>query len=266
MSTKRISSIEAKSLLAPPLARESEVLPRAAFLLAGGLAERLRPLSDRIPKCLAPIGDVPLLEIWLDLCRQHGVRRALINVSRHADQVADFLQRQTADIDVRLVRENEPLGNAGTVRANRAFVSGEESFYILYTDNLTDASLTRLAMCHRGHQGPLTMGLFHTSAPRASGIVQMGQDGLITGFEEKPESPQGTLANAGIYVARQSLFDVIPEGPIVDFGRHVFPTLVGRMYGSVIEDYLLDIGNPAALALASKQWADRKRGLVSREG
>jgi mannose-1-phosphate guanylyltransferase len=231
------------------------------------LAERLRPLSDRIPKCLAPIGGVPLLEIWLDLCRQHGVRRALINVSRHADQVSDYLQRRASDIDVQLVREDQPLGNAGTVRANRAFVSGEENFYILYTDNLTDVSLTRLAMCHRGHRAPLTMGLFHTPAPRASGMVQMGQDGLITGFEEKPKSPQGTLANAGIYVARQSLFEVIPdEGPIVDFGRHVFPVLVGRMYGSVIEDYLMDIGNPAALALASKQWADRTRSLVSKEG
>jgi len=223
-------------------------------------------LSDRIPKCLAPVGGVPLLEIWLDLCARHGVQRALINVSRHADQVADFLRRRTADIDVHLVRENEPLGNAGTVRANRAFVSREESFYVLYTDNLTDASLTQLAECHRRHHAPVTMGLFHTSAPRASGIVQMREDGLITDFEEKPEFPQGTLANAGIYVARQSLFDVIPdEGPIIDFGRHVFPALIGRMYGSVIEDYLMDIGNPAALALASEQWAGRKPTLLSKK-
>lgn len=257
---------ETKSLLTTPLKPESGARPRSAFLLAGGLAERLRPLSDRIPKCLAPIGDVPLLEIWLDLCAQHGVERALINVSRHAEQVEAFLERRKHPVNVRLVRENEPQGNAGTVRKNRDFVAEDQNFYILYTDNLTDASLTRLAECHGRHGAPLTMGLFHTPAPKASGIVQMCEDGLITAFEEKPESPRSDLANAGIYVARQALFDVIPDaGPIVDFGRDVFPALVGRMYGSVIEEYLMDIGNPAALTLAAAQWADRKATLMQGE-
>ena len=62
-----------------------------AFLLAGGLGERLRPLTDRIPKCLAPINGVPLLAIWLTLCERHAVGEVLINVSRHADLVEQFL-------------------------------------------------------------------------------------------------------------------------------------------------------------------------------
>jgi mannose-1-phosphate guanylyltransferase len=208
------------------------------------------------------------LGIWLELCARHGVKRALINVSRHADQVEKFLGHQTTNIDVQLVRENEPIGNAGTVRANRAFVSGEESFYILYTDNLTDVSLTRLAAFHRGHSAPLTMGLFHTQVPHASGIVELAENGLITRFEEKPASPRGTLANSGIYIARQELFEVIPDdAPIVDFGRQVFPALIARMYGNLIDDFLMDIGTPSALALASEQWAARGSTLTtSRKG
>jgi mannose-1-phosphate guanylyltransferase len=234
--------------------------PPSAFLLAGGLGQRLRPLSDRIPKCLAPIGDRPLLDIWLDLCARHGIRRVLLNVSRHVEHVEAYLRGRRGDsLEVRLVREDEPRGNAGTVRANQSFVSEEESFYILYSDNLTDASLTRLAAFHRGHDAPVTMGLFHTPAPRASGIVSLREDGLITGFEEKPNSPRGDLANAGIYVARQALFDAIPPRPgVIDFGRDVFPGLIGRMYGQVIDEYVMDIGSPAALTLASTQWAERE--------
>jgi mannose-1-phosphate guanylyltransferase len=233
-----------------------------AFLLAGGLGERLRPLTDRLPKCLAPIDGVPLLAVWLELCARYGVEEVLVNVSRHADLVERFIAQGHWDLEVRLVRELEPIGNAGTVLANRDFVGRDESFYILYTDNLTDVALDRLAAFHETHAAPMTMGLFHTGAPHASGIVQLGPDGLITAFEEKPASPIGDLANAGLYVARQSLLETIPpDRPIVDFGRDVFPRLVNHMYGRLIEGYLLDIGNPAALALGSRQWAELKQSI-----
>jgi mannose-1-phosphate guanylyltransferase len=237
-----------------------------AYLLAGGLGERLRPLTDRIPKCLVPINGRPLLGVWLDLCARHSVTDVLINVSRHADLVQAFIQETRWNLDIRLVREIRPLGNAGTVLAQRYFVTGEESFYIAYTDNLTDVALDVLARSHASHAAPLTMGLFHTPAPRASGIVQMNDEGLITKFEEKPLSPAGDLANAGVYVARQSLFDAIPEGSaITDFGRDVFPQLVNHMHGHVIEEFLMDIGTPAALTAGSRLWAER-RAAVSRRG
>jgi mannose-1-phosphate guanylyltransferase len=236
--------------------------PTKAFLLAGGLGERLRPFTDRMPKCLAPVAGEPLLGIWLDLCVRQGVREVLVNVSRHVEEVERFLAQRSWDLKIELVHEAAPIGNAGTVLAHRDFVRGEEGFYVLYADNLTDVSLRALARFHDGHQGALTMGLFHRPAPRASGIVQMNADGRITEFTEKPAVPKGDLANAGIYVARQSLFEAIPEDRgVTDFGHDVFPALVGRMYGVVIEDFLADIGNPTALARASEQWAQYKAAL-----
>jgi mannose-1-phosphate guanylyltransferase len=233
-----------------------------AFLLAGGLAERLRPLSDRIPKCLVPIDGVPLLALWLDLCERHGIHEVLVNVSRHAELLEEFVSGRRSGVEVTVVREAEPRGNAGTVLANRHFVDGDESFYVLYTDNLTDVDLTRLKAFHDGHAAPVTIGLFHAPVPKACGIVQLGAGGLVEKFDEKPAEPVGDLASAGIYVARQALFDFIRPGrPVVDFGHDVLPGLVNQMYGSLVDGYLLDIGTPAALALGSRQWADRKASI-----
>ncbi len=230
-----------------------------AFLLAGGLGERLRPLTDRMPKCLVPINGVPLLGIWLDLCEKHGISEALVNVSRFPELVEHFLAGTRTKVKVRLVRETRPIGNAGTVLANHDFVKDEESFYILYTDNLTDVALDRLAAFHATHAAPVTMGLFRTPAPRSSGLVQLGPGGLVTGFQEKPDQPVGNLANAGLYVARQSLFDSIPtDKAVTDFGHDVFPRLINRMYGCLVEGYLLDVGNPSALAHGTQVWAERK--------
>ena len=63
-----------------------------AFLLAAGEGRRLRPLTDRVPKCLVPIGGTPLLGIWLRLLESHGVRGALLNTHYLADEVTAFLR------------------------------------------------------------------------------------------------------------------------------------------------------------------------------
>jgi len=232
------------------------------FLLAGGLGERLRPLTLQIPKCLVPIHGVPLLEIWLRLCERHGIDEVLLNVVQHPERVQGFLDsRPRGRTRVHFVREERPIGTAGTVLANRAFVAGEESFWVIYSDNLTSMILDRMLVFHRGHDGPLTMGLFRAADPRAAGIVELDKSGRVVSFEEKPHQPWSYLANAGIYVVRQAVLDLIPSGwPLVDFGHDVLPRLVGKMYGYRIPEYYLDVGTPAALAQAEADWGSLHAG------
>lgn len=232
-----------------------------AFLLAGGRGERLRPLTLTRPKCLVPINGVPLLQIWLDRFSQEGIDEVLVNVSHHADRVREFLARRPGPPRVDLVVEREPQGTAGTVSMNRSFVDGEESFWVVYADNLTDCSLAAMLDTHRRHDGLLTMALFHAPDPSAAGIVETRPDGRIVSFEEKPAHPRGDLASAGIYLARAGLLGELPQAPgrIVDFGFDVLPRLVGRMHGHVIDGFFADIGTPAALARASAAWGDGGR-------
>jgi mannose-1-phosphate guanylyltransferase len=231
-----------------------------AFLLAGGRGERLRPLTQTIPKCLVPIDGVPLLEIWLGHCAKAGITDVLLNVSHHADRVRAHLSGRDELPRVTLVIEREPVGTAGTVSENRWFVEGEESSWVLYADNLTSLPLSDILTTHRRHREPLTVGLFHAPVPTAAGIVEMDNEGRIVSFEEKPAQPKGDLANAGIYLARSELIHELPDpaGGLMDFGFHVLPKFVGRMFGHVIEQFFMDIGTPAALARASAAWASHK--------
>ena len=225
-----------------------------AVLLAGGRGERLRPLTDTMPKCLVPINGVPLLSIWLDLCAAHGIADVLVNVSSHGWQVREVLERRRRPPQVTLVEETRPRGNAGTVRDERAFLDGEESFFVLYSDNLTTVDLGALWRFHQSHADLLTLGVFRTAYPRMAGIVTLGDDGRVLEFTEKPSHPASDLANAGVYVARRELIDCIPEGEVIDFALDVFPRCGGRMRAFAIEAYLLDIGHPAALARAQEEW------------
>jgi mannose-1-phosphate guanylyltransferase len=233
-----------------------------AFLLAGGRGERLRPLTLSCPKCLAPIDGEPLLGIWLRKFRNEGIDHVLLNVSHHVDRVREFLATVDATPHVELVVEDGPQGSASTVSRHRSFVEAEESFWVIYADNLTDASLPAMLEAHRLHDELLTIGLFRAPDPTAVGVVEVDRVGRVLSFEEKPQRPRSDLANAGIYLARAGLIDELPgdTGRPADFGLDVLPGLVGRMRGHLLEGFFHDIGTPAALERASAVWASRHQG------
>jgi mannose-1-phosphate guanylyltransferase len=227
-----------------------------AFLLAAGKGTRLRPLTDRIPKCLVPIGSKPLLEIWLEMLRDHGITDVLVNTHHLAGQVEDYVMSDpVSGVSVTLFHEPELLGSAGTVRANRGFVDGEDKFLIIYADNLTTMNLTDLLAYHDRKAAEFTVALFRTPAPTQCGIAVCDGEGRIIEFQEKPQYPQSDWANAGLYVAGPELFGHIPDKPgVCDFGFDVLPSLCGTMYGYFFNGFFCDTGTPERLAYAREEW------------
>ena len=255
-----------------------------AFLLSAGLGTRLRPLTNDLPKCLLPICGKPLLEIWLELLGKHGVTDVLVNTHWRREKVVNFLEGEkirkdehrtpavpapvvagrnvqhrtsngkTKEVEedgkrwpgVRLFYERELLGNAGTLLANREWVADGQPFFILYGDNLTNVDLGRMYEFHLGHGLPFTLGVFKVDEPERCGIAEVDEDGVVTGFAEKPEEPKSDLAAAGIYVADERIFEFFPEDAEsrmpLDLGFDVIPRLVGRMKAYFIEEFLVDIG------------------------
>ncbi|MCJ8502779.1 nucleotidyltransferase family protein [Desulfatitalea alkaliphila] len=235
-----------------------------AFLMAAGKGTRLKPYTDTHPKCLIPIHGTPLLRIWIDLLARHGVSEVLINTHHHADQVTAFIDayRPHTALALRTVHEPRLLGSAGTLWHNRAFVRGETDFLIAYADNLTNQDLAKLFDMHRGFRsmgGVLTMGLIRAPEPTQCGIVTLDGQGRIIRFVEKPEAPESDLANGGIYVASNAIFDYYGASEsmpseVLDIGHHLLPRLVGRMFGWPLDGYLKDIGNPDAYHQALAEW------------
>ena len=225
-----------------------------AFLLAAGHGTRLRPLTDSIPKCLVPIRGVPLLQIWMDLCRKNGISEVLINVHAHANVVRTFLQQAGRDVKVTVSEEAVLLGSAGTLLANRHWVGSDPEFWVFYADVLTTARLSALLDIHRRRNRLATLGLCEVPDPKRCGIVTLSEDGIVLNFVEKPERPSSNLAFCGIMVASRGLLDVIPQQIPADIGFHVLPRLGGQMTACRLSDYLLDIGTPENLTLAQATW------------
>src|SRR5215475_4486730 len=228
-----------------------------AFLLAGGLGTRLRPITDTTPKCLVEVGGRPLLDIWLDAFAKAGVQDVLVNTHHLADLVAAHVAERIMPPAVRLSQEQVLLGSAGTLLANRDFVADDDMFLVVNADNLTDFDLGVLIDAHRADPTIATLTVFRASRPSECGIVEVA-DGRIVGFAEKPAAPPGDLANAGMYAFHPSVLDEIPERLPRDIGFDLLPRLVGRARALTLDDaYFLDIGTLAALEKARGDWEGR---------
>ena len=228
-----------------------------AFLLAAGLGTRLRPITDRTPKCLVEIGGRPLLDIWLDALAKAGVHEVLVNTHHLAGAVQAHVARRTTPPLVRLSHEPVLLGSAGTLLANRDFVAGDDMFLVINADNLTDFDLGILIDAHRAGAEIATLSLFRAARPSECGIVELA-DGRVVGFAEKPAHPRSDLANAGIYAFHPAVLDEIPQPSPRDIGFDLLPRLVGRARAVAMDEcYFLDIGTLAALERARDDWEGR---------
>jgi mannose-1-phosphate guanylyltransferase len=225
-----------------------------AYVLAAGSGTRLRPLTDSTPKCLLPIQSVPLLEIWLKNCAAAGIADVLLNVHSHCRQIRDFVRSHELPVRVQIAEEKELLGSAGTLAENRQFVAGEEYFFVLYGDVLTNLKLADLLAFHRGRNLAATLGIYQVSNPTECGIVTTDESGTVRSFVEKPASPGGNWAFSGVMAAGQGIFDHIPAQRPADIGFHLLPRLVGEMAAYPISAFLLDIGTLHSYRAAQAAW------------
>jgi mannose-1-phosphate guanylyltransferase len=225
-----------------------------AFILAAGSGTRLRPLTDTLPKCLLPIQGVPLLQIWLESCRAGGINEVLVNVHAHAERIRDFARTETAPVRVHIAEEKQLLGSAGTLAENRKFVSGEEAFFVLYGDVLTNLSLADMLVFHSKTKRLATLGIHQTPDPTQCGIVNADHDGIVRSFVEKPAHSASNWAFSGVMVASPKVLDLVPAERPADIGFHLLPRLTGQMTAYRISDYLLDIGTLDTYRAAQSSW------------
>ena len=119
-----------------------------AIILAAGYGKRLKPLTNKIPKCLVKIRGRVLLNIWLEKLSIIGVDKVLINTHYLADQVEDFIKTSKFQKKVEIVYEKELLGTAGTLNANINFFENKDGI-LLHADNYCVDDLTSLLQAHK---------------------------------------------------------------------------------------------------------------------
>lgn len=225
-----------------------------ALLLAAGFGTRLRPLTNLIPKCLVPIKNRPLLDIWIESLVSLGIKSIRINTHYLSDIVEEHINKSIYTNQIDLVYENDLLGTGGTLINNIDFFGGEDGLMI-HADNycLDDLSLLITAHNNRPNGCLITILVFETEYPSACGIVQINRLGIATSFHEKVMNPPGNLANGAIYVLSKEAIDIIKNdfSHKTDFVNEILIHFIGKIFTYKTNQIFMDIGTPETYNLAN---------------
>jgi len=219
-----------------------------AVVMAGGEGSRLRPLTSRRPKPLAPVANKPVMEHIVNLLRKHGFTEIVATLHYLADEIESYFGDGSAfGVTMHYVVEDTPLGTAGAVKL-AADLLGDEAFIVISGDALTDIDLAALVADHRRSGAAATITLQRVTNPLEFGVVITDDEQRITRFLEKPSWGEifSDTINTGIYVLEPIVLDYMERGKSYDFSRDIFPRLLHEqkiVSGYVATEYWTDIGN-----------------------
>ena len=226
---------------------------KKCILLAAGYGKRLLPITNNIPKCLVKIHGKPIIDYWFSLLKTHGVTHVLINTHQFHHLVLNYINSLNTSIEITVSNEKDLLGSLGTIIHNEDFYVNEDSLLVANADNLTNLNLSNLYDCHYANDYAATIALMEVNNPTQCGIVELGLNNKIISYEEKPLIPKTKIANAGVYLFNTSFLKSLENNVgFLDIGYDLLPRLVGKSYGYLFDDFLLDIGSHESLNRARK--------------
>jgi mannose-1-phosphate guanylyltransferase len=224
------------------------------MILAAGRGTRLGSLGQTTPKVLLDVAGQPLLHRHLRYLEAQGVGHVVLNVHHLAARVREFVAAYTGPLAITLVEEPELLGTAGGVR-NALAELGSQPFLVMYGDIVIDEPVLPLVEAHARRGAAATIAVHAASAVEGKGVVEVAQDGRVTGFVEKPRARAAGQAwiNSGVYVLDPAFLAPLEPGVELDFGHDVLPAAVARgerVFAQPLATPVLDIGTAEGLELA----------------
>jgi dTDP-glucose pyrophosphorylase len=215
-------------------------LPIDAVIMAGGRGQRLKPLTDTIPKPLLKVGNKPIMEHNLDRLSKFGIDDFWVSINYLGNQIEGYFgDGKNKNIKIEYVRETEPLGTIGAISK----ITNFEHDYILVTnsDLLTNIDFENFFLdfvTNEADFAVLTIP-YQVNIPYA---VLETKEGEIKSFKEKPTYTY--YSNGGIYLMKREMLRYVPNNTFYN-STDLMESLIEKNFKVIsypFSGYWLDIG------------------------
>jgi mannose-1-phosphate guanylyltransferase len=224
------------------------------MVLAAGRGERMRPLSDLVPKPALPLPGGPLVAWSLRLTAATGARRVVVNTWHLAARMEEAVRRVATalpDVEVVVTRETDLLGTAGGLARARdlGLLGGDGAVLVANGDVVQSLDLRPLLARHDEGVDDVTLALLPHLDPRRWSRVELDLDGHVRAVRPSgpPSSGEVPLLYPGVMMVSRDALDRIPSG------RCEVPATLweparraGRLGGVVVSGHWREVGTPAA--------------------
>jgi NDP-sugar pyrophosphorylase family protein len=232
-----------------------------AMLFAAGEGQRLRPITEKIPKPLVPVAGRAMIEYPLLLLRHYGITDVIINLHHLGAQVEAHLgDGARFGIEIRYSKEQTLLDTGGGLLQAKAFLE-KDTFIVINTDVLIDLPLDRLLRFHKEKQSAATLVLRPDALADHYGSIDVDGEDRICRFLDtrSPLNAFGTkrkLMFTGVQILEPKIFAYMEsEAEKFSTTKHTYPKMLARgepLFGYCFEGYWQDLGTIERIKEAEK--------------
>ena len=192
-------------------------------ILAGGLGTRLRPLTDKVPKAMAPVNGRPFLEYELELLRDNGVDDIVLCVGYKGEAIRDlFKVGKALGVEMRYSSEGERLlGPIGALKMAERYLGW--SFFVTYGDSYLRLGYRGMMDELLAHEEPAVMAVYHNQGRHGRSDVVV-KEGFVTAYDKESASPGMEWVNFGVTAMKKEALASVERGRVMDE-----PTFYGRL-------------------------------------
>ncbi|MEK7502743.1 MAG: sugar phosphate nucleotidyltransferase [Patescibacteria group bacterium] len=181
-------------------------------ILAGGLATRLRPLTQVTNKHLLPVFNKPMIFYPLEIMQRAGIKEVLlISSPDHSGDFANLL-KSGEEFGLKIyygVQQNAKGGIADGISYAREFAKNEKILVIL-GDNIFRTDLkSAIGKFEQKDKGAVIYGVRMPTHSQQYGVIEVDDNAVVLSIEEKPEHPKSDIVQTGIYLYDERVFDFI---------------------------------------------------------
>ena len=227
-------------------------------ILAGGLATRLRPVTEKIPKSLMPVAGKPFLARQLELLHSRGIRHAVLCVGHLGEMIQREFGNEAFGIQLEYAFDGpQLLGTGGAIKRALPLLGAE--FFVLYGDSYLPIEYRPVAESFR-RSGKLGCMTVYRNEGRydASNVVFAGNEIKI--YDKKNRVPEMHYIDYGLSLFKAAAFDAFPVDQPFDLAD-VMSRLVaaGQLAGFEVHERFYEIGSPTGLAELEKLFANGRQ-------
>lgn len=225
----------------PPYKRRiSADLNMPVVIMAGGKGNRLKPITNILPKSLIPIGEKTILEHIMNNFVQVGCNQFLVSLNYKSEMIRHYFNSlKESNYKIEYLQEENPLGTIGSLYLLKGKIN--QTFFVSNCDIIVDTDYNEIYKYHKENRNEITIvaALKHYKIPY--GTIETKEGGELISFKEKPELI--FMINSGLYILEPYLIDEIP---------------VNRFYNitELIEVIKKRNGRVGVFPVSEKSWID----------
>lgn len=213
------------------------------IILAGGLATRLYPITEEIPKALVNVGGEPFIAHQLRLLYTRGIRRVIVSAWYRGDMIREFVgDGSKFDMHVSYVFDGkQPLGTGGAIRHALPLLS--EPFFVLYGDSYLPCNYGDIQLKFEESKFPALMTVYRNKGKWDLSNVEMVDEKIVR-YDKKDRSPAMQFIDYGLGVFRPDVFQPMREGEYFDLAD-IYRDLVreNRLAAYLASERFYEIGS-----------------------